>query len=273
MFGLSWGQIAIIVLVGVFVLGPERIPTAVTWVLTNLRKLRSMAAGAQAELRKEIGPELEELRRQVADLQSLKEIQELRDLRDLHPKRLIGKNILGDEFSGGITGFLGLNQPPASAMDAAEPPVGGSSNGADSSFSSSNGNSGTGDSSNGNSGTGESSTISSPVAAAETVAPTGSSALNGGGVRSNGGATSVGPLRNGRETSAILSSAAAGRPNGSTPPHLPPSMTKLAAPKVVGGVAPRAAAAARPAGDRPTPPRPVGGSSNDERPPFDPDGT
>ena len=128
MFGLSWGQIAIIVLVGVFVLGPERIPTAVTWVLTNLRKLRSMAAGAQAELRKEIGPELEELRRQVADLQSLKEIQELRDLRDLHPKRLIGKNILGDEFSGGITGFLGLNQPPASAMDAAEPPVGGSSN-------------------------------------------------------------------------------------------------------------------------------------------------
>ena len=70
-----------------------------------------MAAGAQAELRREIGPELDELRRQVADLQSLKEIQDLRDLRDLHPKRLIGKNILGDEFSGGITGFLGLNEP------------------------------------------------------------------------------------------------------------------------------------------------------------------
>ena len=107
MFGLSWGQIAIIVLVGVFVLGPERIPTAVTWVMTSCAKLRTMAAGAQAELRREIGPELDELRRQVADLQSLKEIQELRDLRDLHPKRLIGKNILGDEFSGGITGFLG----------------------------------------------------------------------------------------------------------------------------------------------------------------------
>ena len=112
MFGLSWAQIAIIVLVGVFVLGPERIPTAVTWVLTSLRKVRTMAAGAQAELRREIGPELDELRRQVADLQSLKEIQELRDLRDLHPKRLIGKNILGDEFSGGITGFLGLTDQP-----------------------------------------------------------------------------------------------------------------------------------------------------------------
>ena len=112
MFGLSWEQIGIILLVGVFVLGPERIPTAVTWVMTSLRKLRTMAAGAQAELRREIGPELDELRRQVADLQSLKEIQELRELRDLHPKRLIGKGILGDEFSGGIGGFLGLERAP-----------------------------------------------------------------------------------------------------------------------------------------------------------------
>ena len=122
MFGLSWGQIAIILLVAVFVLGPERIPTAVTWVMTTVKKARTMAVGAQAELRREIGPELDELRRQVADLQSLKEIQELRDLRDLNPKRLIGKNILGDEFSGGITGFLGLNEPlsgPTAGADAA----------------------------------------------------------------------------------------------------------------------------------------------------------
>jgi len=122
-FGLSWGQIIIIVLVGVFVLGPERIPTAVTWVMTSLRKMRTMAAGAQAELRKEIGPEIEELRRQVADLQSLKELQELRELRDLHPKRLIGKSILGDEFSGGIGGFLGLSGP-AKSPGATGAPIG-----------------------------------------------------------------------------------------------------------------------------------------------------
>jgi len=106
MFGLSWGQISIIVLVGVFVLGPERIPTAVTWAITNLRRARTMASGAQAELQRELGPELAELRRQVADLQSLKEIQEL---RDLHPRRLLSKNLLGDEFSHGLTGFLGLD--------------------------------------------------------------------------------------------------------------------------------------------------------------------
>ena len=48
-----------------------------------------MAAGAQEQLQGEFGPELEELKRQIADLQSLKEIQELRSLRDLNPRALI----------------------------------------------------------------------------------------------------------------------------------------------------------------------------------------
>lgn len=124
MFGLSWGQITIIVLVGVFVLGPERIPTAVRWVTDGLRKVRTMAAGAQAQLNREIGPELDELRRQIADLQSLKEIQDLRDLRDLHPKRLIGNTILGEEFAGGgIGGFLGMTGTPTAQGGPAAGPT------------------------------------------------------------------------------------------------------------------------------------------------------
>ncbi len=109
MFGLSWGQIIIIVLVGMFVLGPERIPVAVQWSVNSLKKVRNMAQGAQAQLQKEIGPELDELRRQVAELQSLKEVQELRNLRDLHPRKLIGKGLLGNEGGApGIAGFLGF---------------------------------------------------------------------------------------------------------------------------------------------------------------------
>ncbi len=138
MFGLSWGQIIIIVLIGVFLLGPERIPVAVQWTTNSVRKVRTMAAGAQAQLRSEIGPELDELRRQIADLQSLKELQELRALRDLNPRSMITKNLLGEEFSGGITGLLGLDNltgsgvapsvdtpPPAASGDTpvATPPV------------------------------------------------------------------------------------------------------------------------------------------------------
>lgn len=87
MFGLSWTQIGIIVVVGVFVLGPERIPTAVRFVADSTTKVRGMVSGAQDGLRREIGPELDELRRQVAELQGLRD---LIDLRDLHPQRLIG---------------------------------------------------------------------------------------------------------------------------------------------------------------------------------------
>lgn len=126
MFGLSWVEIIIILGVGVFVLGPERIPVAVRWVTTTMTKVRGMAANAQSDLHREIGPELDELRRQVSDLQSMKEFQELKSLRDINPKRYLQKNILGDQFSGGVTGFLGLDgagtpaeQANAAAADAA----------------------------------------------------------------------------------------------------------------------------------------------------------
>ncbi|MET0865424.1 MAG: hypothetical protein ABWZ98_13920 [Nakamurella sp.] len=158
-------------------------------------------------MRREIGPEIDELRRQVADLQSLKEIQELRDLRDLHPKRLIGKNILGDEFSGGITGFLGLTDPPTK-----------------------------------------------PSAPGPGAVPYNDAALaNGVGSGTPNGAVGAGPASN-KPTNAVGSAGSATRP----PSAAPPSMTKLAAPKVVGQFTPRATA----------PPLAAG-----ERPPFDPDGT
>ncbi len=126
MFGMSWGEIIIVITVGMFVLGPERIPVAVKWVGSTLKTVRTMAAGAQEQLQGEFGPELEELKRQIADLQSLKEIQELRTLRDLNPRSLITKNILGEEFSGGFSGLLGLNQttgtPPATGSGVAAEP-------------------------------------------------------------------------------------------------------------------------------------------------------
>ena len=113
---MSWSEIIIILAVGMFVLGPERIPVAVKWVGSTLKTVRTMAAGAQEQLRGEFGPELEELRRQIADLQSLKEIQELRTLRDLNPRSMISKNLLGEEFSGGVSGFLGLNKTTDTAQ-------------------------------------------------------------------------------------------------------------------------------------------------------------
>ena len=131
MFGLSWDQIILILLAALFLLGPERIPTALKWIMDSLKKVRSFAAGAQSEMRSQLGPELDELRRQIAELQSLKEIKELRELRELDPRRMVGKTILGDEFSGGMKGFLGLNGegPDAAAAAGGAAAVGGSAAG------------------------------------------------------------------------------------------------------------------------------------------------
>lgn len=118
MFGLSWEQLILILMAALFLLGPERIPGAVKWVLDSLRKLRTMAAGAQDQFRNEMGVELEDLRSQIRELQSLKELDELRQLRALNPRKIVGDTLLGEEFSGGVTGFLGLDKNAANPNPA-----------------------------------------------------------------------------------------------------------------------------------------------------------
>lgn len=93
MFGLSWGQLGIIALIGIFVLGPERIPTAVASALVGLRKLRELTASTQSDLLGQVGPEIAELRRQIAELQTLAGVEELRSLRDLHPQKMMTKTL------------------------------------------------------------------------------------------------------------------------------------------------------------------------------------
>lgn len=123
MFGLSWTQILLIVVIGVFLLGPERIPVAVQWVFSSLRKVREMATGAQQQLHSEFGGEIAELRRQVSELQSLrdmKELQDLRQLRDLHPKNLISRGLFGDNPAPSSAGSaLGIDPGEAKSLFAA----------------------------------------------------------------------------------------------------------------------------------------------------------
>ncbi|HEY5878003.1 MAG TPA: Sec-independent protein translocase TatB [Nakamurella sp.] len=108
MFGLSWGQIGIIVLIGVFVLGPERIPTVIAGAVTTLGRIRTFAAGAQADTVGRLGPEIAELRRQLADLQSLPGLAELRELHPKHAPSAVTPADLG---------------PPSSRSDAVPAPT------------------------------------------------------------------------------------------------------------------------------------------------------
>ncbi|WP_163553759.1 Sec-independent protein translocase protein TatB [Candidatus Frankia alpina] len=78
--GVGWGEVAVLLLIGLFVFGPDRLPKAARDAGRMLRQLRQMANGMRNDLRSELGPEF-------ADL----------DIRDLHPKTFVRKHLFEDE--------------------------------------------------------------------------------------------------------------------------------------------------------------------------------
>jgi sec-independent protein translocase protein TatB len=77
---VGWGEIIVLLLVGLFVFGPERLPKAARDAGRMLRELRRMANGVQEDIRNELGPEF-------ADL----------DVRSLHPKAFVQKHLFDDD--------------------------------------------------------------------------------------------------------------------------------------------------------------------------------
>ncbi len=81
MFGsLGAGEILLLLLVGLILFGPERLPTIARDAAKVLRQLRDMATAARDEVTAELGPELGEL-----------------DVRSLHPRTFVAKHLFGDD--------------------------------------------------------------------------------------------------------------------------------------------------------------------------------
>ncbi|MGW3248851.1 Sec-independent protein translocase subunit TatB [Streptomyces sp. NPDC001070] len=86
-----------LLVIAVVVLGPDRLPKAISQTAAVIRKVRSFSDSAQADIRRELGPDF-------ADLH----------LRDLHPRALAEKALSTAEDETGlreITTSLGLNRP------------------------------------------------------------------------------------------------------------------------------------------------------------------
>ena len=52
---IGWSEILILVVAGLFILGPERLPSAAAWLGRSVRKVREYASGAREQLRSEMG--------------------------------------------------------------------------------------------------------------------------------------------------------------------------------------------------------------------------
>ncbi|GAA5147208.1 Sec-independent protein translocase protein TatB [Pseudonocardia eucalypti] len=90
---VGWGEILVLLVAGLFILGPERLPEAAAWLGKTIRQVKDFATGARDQLRSEIGPEFDELRKPLDDLRQ--PLQELRGLRD--PKRAMMRSLLDDQ--------------------------------------------------------------------------------------------------------------------------------------------------------------------------------
>lgn len=74
---LDGWKLLVLALIGIFVIGPDRLPKAISEGVRMLRNLRSMARNATSDLSRELGTEI--------------------TLEDLHPKTLLRKHLLSEE--------------------------------------------------------------------------------------------------------------------------------------------------------------------------------
>jgi sec-independent protein translocase protein TatB len=91
---LSWEHILVLVVVGLVILGPERLPGAIRWTSNALRQARDYLSGVTNQLREDLGPEFDDLRGPISELQRL---------RGMSPRAALTKHLLdGDDsiFTG-----------------------------------------------------------------------------------------------------------------------------------------------------------------------------
>lgn len=101
MLGLGWGEVAVLLVLVLFVVGPERLPGLAADAGRTLRSLRKQVQGLTADLKTELGPEF-------ADV----------DLRSLHPRTFVHKHLFADDDEPTTFDLLG-----ARAVAPAGPPL------------------------------------------------------------------------------------------------------------------------------------------------------
>ena len=78
-FDLSLPEIVVLLGLGIVLFGPDKLPQAAASAARILRQIRAFSDNAREDLRKELGPEFDNL-----------------NLEDLNPKTFVRKNLLGE---------------------------------------------------------------------------------------------------------------------------------------------------------------------------------
>lgn len=98
---IGWGEMLVLVIAGLVILGPERLPGAIRWTAGSLKQVREYLSGATSQLRQDLGPEFEDLRQPLSELQKL---------RGMTPRAALTKHLLDGDDSF-ITGAFDTATP------------------------------------------------------------------------------------------------------------------------------------------------------------------
>nr|WP_296778008.1 Sec-independent protein translocase protein TatB [Rhodococcus sp. (in: high G+C Gram-positive bacteria)] len=112
MFGnIGWGELVILLVAALVILGPDRLPGAITWVTKSIRQVKEYANGASQQLKDELGTDFEDLRKPLADLNQL---------RGMTPRAVITKHLLDGDDSI-FTGNFDTKKPSAGGPTPQKP--------------------------------------------------------------------------------------------------------------------------------------------------------
>ncbi|AQA04103.1 twin arginine-targeting protein translocase TatB [Mycobacterium sp. MS1601] len=114
---LGWGEMLLLVIIGLVVLGPERLPGAIRWTAGAVRQAREYVSGATSQLRDDFGADFDDLREPLSELQKL---------RGMTPRAALTKHLLdGDDslFTGKFDNKPDQSPPAPPADTAAKPAV------------------------------------------------------------------------------------------------------------------------------------------------------
>lgn len=107
---VGWGEMLMLVVAGLVILGPERLPGAIRWTSGAVRQAREYLSGATSQLRQDLGPEFDDLREPLNELQKL---------RGMTPRAALTKHLLDGDDSF-LTGKFDKPVKPVSP-DAPKP--------------------------------------------------------------------------------------------------------------------------------------------------------
>ncbi|AWH88622.1 Sec-independent protein translocase protein TatB [Limnobaculum parvum] len=128
MFDIGFGEIVLVLIIGLVVLGPERLPVAVKTVTGWIRAMRSLASSVQNELTQEL--KLQELKESLkkaeqAGLQNLSpelkaSMDELKEMATGMKRNIQSDlNNAAESFNASPTSAADADKPSVSATDAA----------------------------------------------------------------------------------------------------------------------------------------------------------